>query len=142
VRLFPRLISEAEAPYGGRVRVLPPEVAHRIAAGEVIGRPASAVKELLDNALDAGASSIEVEIEGGSVGLFRVPDEGLVISPDDAMKSVGRHATSKISSAEDLARVVSLSFRGEALHAISTLTRIEFDVGYVAMRREHSEGVG
>ena len=64
------------------------------------------------------------------------------MSPDDVMKSVGRHAISKISSAEDLARVISLSFQGEALHAISTLTRIEFDVGYAAMRREHSEGVG
>jgi DNA mismatch repair protein MutL len=94
------------------VRVLPPEVAHRIAAGEVIERLASAVKELLENALDAGASRIEVEIEGGRVALVRVPDDGLRMSPDDAMKSGGRHATSKVSYAEDLARVVSLSFGG------------------------------
>ncbi len=94
------------------MRVLPPEVAHRIAAGEVIECPASAIKELLENALDAGARRIEVEIEGGRVALVRGPDDGLGMSPDDAMKSVGPHAISKISSAEDLARVISLSFRG------------------------------
>ena len=94
------------------MRVLPPEVAHRIAAGEVIERLASAVKELLENALDAGASRIEVEIESGGISLIRVRDDGLGMSPEDAKRSVGRHATSKVSYAEDLARVVSLSFGG------------------------------
>jgi DNA mismatch repair protein MutL len=125
MRLFPRLIFEAETPYDeGKVRILPPEVAHRIAAGEVIERPASAVKELVENALDAGASRVEVEIEGGGSSLVRVRDDGSGMSPDDAEKAVHRHATSKIRSTEDLARVVSLGFRGEALHAISSVSAL------------------
>jgi DNA mismatch repair protein MutL len=124
MRFFPRVIAEVEAPYGGRVRVLPPEVAHRIAAGEVRERPASAVKELVENALDASATRIEVEIEGGGVALLRVRDDGSGMSPDDAGRAVARHATSKISSAEDLAQVISLGFRGEALHAISSVSAL------------------
>ncbi len=121
---FPRLISEAPTEYGGRIRILPPEAAHRIATGEVIERPASAVKELMENALDAGASRVEVEIEGGGVSLLRVSDDGSGVSPDDAERAVRRHATSKISSAEDLARVLSLGFRGEALHAIFSVSSL------------------
>ena len=126
MRLFPRLISEEPAEYGQtpRVRILPPEVAHRIAAGEVIERPASAVKELAENALDASATRIEVEIEGGGVALLRVRDDGSGMSSGDAERAVGRHATSKINSAEDLARVLSLGFRGEALHAISSVSAL------------------
>jgi DNA mismatch repair protein MutL len=124
MRLFPLVIAETETSYGGRVRVLPPEVAHRIAAGEVIERPASAVKELIENALDAGATRIEVEIEGGGVALLRVRDDGSGMSPEDAERAVARHATSKISSAEDLAQVISLGFRGEALHAISSVSAL------------------
>ncbi len=100
---------------------MPREVAHRIAAGEVIERPTSAVKELVENALDAGATRVEVAIEGGGVALLQVRDHGSGMSPEDAERAVGRHATSKISTAEDLLRVVSLGFRGEALHAISSV---------------------
>ncbi len=127
MKLFPRLIAEGSAEYGdatGKVRILPPEVAYRIAAGEVIERPASAVKELVENALDAGATRVEVEIEGGGVVLVRVRDDGSGMSPEDAERAVGRHATSKISTAEDLAGVVSLGFRGEALHAISSVSSL------------------
>ena len=124
MKLFPRLVFEEEAEYGNRVRFLAPEVAHRIAAGEVIERPASAVKELIENALDAGASRVEVEIEGGGVSLIRVRDDGWGMSAEDAERAVGRHATSKIRSADDLARVATLGFRGEALHAIGSVSSL------------------
>lgn len=127
MRLFPRVVSEAEAPYGAptnKVRVLPPEVAHRIAAGEVIERPASAVKELVENALDAGATRVKVEIEGGGTRLLRVRDDGSGMSAEDAERAVAHHATSKIETAEDLAMVVSLGFRGEDLHAVSSVSSL------------------
>ena len=123
--LFPYFLAEeAGEEYGGRVRVLSPEVAHRIAAGEVIERPASAVKEMIENALDAGATRIEVEIEGGGVSLIRVRDDGSGMSRSDAERAVGRHATSKILTADDLARVDTLGFRGEALHAIGAVSSL------------------
>lgn len=127
MKLFPRVVSEMDAPYRAptnKVHVLPPEVARRIAAGEVIERPASAVKELVENALDAGATRVEIEIEGGGVHLLRVRDDGSGMSPEDAGRAVARHATSKISTAEDLALVASLGFRGEALHAISSVSSL------------------
>ena len=123
--LFPRLVCEEVGEYGaggGRVRFLSAEAAHRISAGEVIERPASAVKELVENALDAGAGQILVDLEGGGGRLIRVRDDGSGMVPGDAERSVGRHATSKIATADDLSRVVSLGFRGEALHAISAVS--------------------
>ena len=122
MKLFPTLVSEEAADYAGRVRVLSPEVAHRIAAGEVIERPASAVKEVIENSLDAEAGRIEVEIEDGGVALIRVSDDGSGMSPEDAGRAVTEHATSKIRTADDLASVVSLGFRGEALHAIGAVS--------------------
>ena len=88
---LPHVLAEAPLGYGdaeGKVRFLPPEVAHRIAAGEVIERPASAVKELVENALDAGATRVEVEVEGGGVTLVRIRDDGSGMSSDDAERAV------------------------------------------------------
>jgi DNA mismatch repair protein MutL len=124
MRLFPAFVAEEAVEYGGMVRVLPPEVAHRIAAGEVIERPASAVKELIENSLDAGASRVEVEIEDGGVAMIRVSDDGSGMSPEDAQRAITEHATSKIRTADDLASVVSLGFRGEALHAIGAVSNL------------------
>ena len=106
------------------MRVLAPEVAHRIAAGEVIERPASAVKELVENALDADATRVEVDIEDGGISLVRVRDDGHGMSSGDAERAVAEHATSKIRTADDLARVESLGFRGEALHAIGSVSHL------------------
>jgi DNA mismatch repair protein MutL len=124
MRLFPAFVSEEAVEYGGMVRVLPPEVAHRIAAGEVIERPASAVKELIENSLDAGAGRVEVEIEDGGMALIRVSDDGSGMAPEDAERAITEHATSKIRTADDLASVVSLGFRGEALHAIGAVSHL------------------
>src|SRR5271170_7496330 len=107
-----------------QIRILPDAIANKIAAGEVVERPASVVKELVENALDAGAKSIRVETESGGKRLIRVIDDGCGMNHDDALLAFERHATSKLRAAEDLLSIATLGFRGEALPTIAAVSRL------------------
>jgi len=107
-----------------RIRILPEAVANKIAAGEVVERPASVVKELLENALDAGATSVRIETEMGGKRMIRVIDDGHGMTHDDALLAFERHATSKLRSADDLLSIATLGFRGEALPSIAAVSRL------------------
>ncbi len=120
----------------GHIQVLPFEVANLIAAGEVVDRPASAIKEMMENAIDAGAKHITVEIQNGGVTLMRVTDDGCGMSAEDLPMAIRRHATSKIRDAEDLEGILTLGFRGEALAAISSVS----DMRILSKRREDATG--
>ncbi|MCL2003192.1 MAG: DNA mismatch repair endonuclease MutL [Oscillospiraceae bacterium] len=107
------------------IHILSQQVANLIAAGEVVERPASALKELLENAVDAGATAVTAEIKRGGVALIRVTDNGSGMSPEDASRAFLRHATSKLRTAEDLRAIVTMGFRGEALAAIAAVSRVD-----------------
>jgi len=111
----------------GRIRVLSDQVANQIAAGEVVDRPASVVKELLENSLDAGATRIRVEVEAGGRKLIRIADDGHGMNRDDALLAFERHATSKLRTADELLSIATLGFRGEALPSIASVARISLE---------------
>jgi DNA mismatch repair protein MutL len=111
----------------GRIRILSDQVANQIAAGEVVERPASVVKELLENSLDAGATRVRIEVEGGGRKLIRLVDNGHGMVRDDALLAFERHATSKLHSSDDLLEIRTLGFRGEALPSIASVSRLRLE---------------
>src|SRR5512135_541797 len=108
----------------GRIHVLSDQVANKIAAGEVVERPASVIKELLENALDAGASSLTIDVDSGGRRLIRLADDGAGMLRDDALLAFERHATSKLTDVKDLLSIPTLGFRGEALPSIASVSRL------------------
>src|SRR5438067_8726457 len=111
----------------GRIHVLSETVANQIAAGEVVERPASVVKEMLENSLDAGATRIKISVEAGGKKLIQITDNGCGMVRDDAMLAFERHATSKIKNTEDLLTIATLGFRGEALPSIASVSRLRLE---------------
>jgi len=120
----------------GKIRILPSDVVSRIAAGEVIERPAAVVKELVENSLDAGSRSITVDIKEGGLGLIRVTDDGEGMAREDAQRAFDRHATSKIRSDQDLWSIRTMGFRGEALPSIASIANVKVTTA------GHADGVG
>src|SRR5919109_2593878 len=108
----------------GRIHVLSDNVANKIAAGEVVERPASVVKELLENSLDAQSTEVRIDVESGGRRLIRIQDNGCGMLRDDAMLAFERHATSKLSDVKDLLAIATLGFRGEALPSIASVSRL------------------